>query len=82
MTTQNADEFRTSDLYFAAYLLVAGLQLMRPERMSTGKITFVFDSSISNVEELKLAWFSQTGKVPAMQYANAVKSLKSVCHMP
>lgn len=78
---KNGNEFRTSDLYFAAYLQVAGVQMLRTDRNGTGKVSFVFDTSIANVEELKAAWFNQSGKVPALPYANAVKSLKSVCHM-
>lgn len=79
---QKAEDFRTSDLYFAAYLQVAGVQMVRPERNGSGKVTFVFDTSVSNIDELKNAWFSQSGKVPALPYANAIKALKSICHMP
>jgi len=75
-------EFRTSDLYFAAYLQVAGVIMSRTDRAGNGKVTFIFDTSISNVDELKNAWFSQSGKVAALPYANAIKTLKSVCHMP
>lgn len=74
-------EFRTSDLYFAAYLQVAGVTMTRTERGGTGKVSFIFDQSISNIDELKNAWFTQTGKVIALPYANAIKTLKSVCHM-
>lgn len=79
--SKNANEFRTSDLYFAAYLQVAGVQMLRTERNGNGKVAFIFDTTIANIDELKAAWFNQTGKVPALPYANAVKSLKSVCHM-
>ena len=79
--TQKAEDFRTSDLYFAAYLQVAGVSMQRTERNSSGKLTFVFDTTICNIDELKHAWFSQTGKVAALPYANAIKSLKSICHM-
>ena len=75
-------EFRTSDLYFAAYLQVAGVPMHKTERKPDGKVAFIFDTSIANIEELKAAWFNQTGKVPGLPYANAIKSLKSVCHMP
>lgn len=75
------DEFRTSDLYFAAYLQVAGVAMTRTEKSGTGRVSFVFDPTISNIEELKNAWFAQTGKVSGLQYANAVKALKSICHM-
>jgi hypothetical protein len=75
-------EFRTSDLYFAAYLQVAGVAMTRTERNGLGKVSFVFDSTISNIDELKNVWFAQTGKVAGLPYANAIKALKSICHMP
>lgn len=85
MTTKNAngaaDEFRTSDLYFAAYLQVAGVTMVRTDRNGTGKVSFIFDTSVSNIDELKNAWFNHTGRVPALPYSNAIKSLKSICHM-
>ncbi len=74
-------EFRTSDLYFAAYLQVAGVPLTRTEREPNNKVFFVFDTAVSNIDELRTAWFNQTGRVPALPFANAVKSLKSICHM-
>ena len=72
--------FRTPDLYFAAYLQTAGVEMKRTER-ENGRVFFVFDTSVSNIEELKTAWFNNQGKVAALPYANAIKSLKSVCHM-
>ena len=74
-------EFSTPDLYFAAYLQTAGVQLVRTERYE-GRVYFVFDSSISNIDELKSAWFNNQGKVAAQPYAHTIKSLKSICHMP
>lgn len=74
------NEYRTPDLYFAAYLQTAGVELKGTARESN-RVFFIFDTSISNIEELKTAWFNNTGKVPAQPYANSVKSLKSMCHM-
>jgi hypothetical protein len=73
-------EFRTSDLYFAAYLQTAGVEMKRTDRES-GRVFFIFDTSLANVDELKTAWFNNTGKVPAQPYSQCIKSLKSVCHM-
>lgn len=78
----NSEELRTSDLYFAAYLQVAGVPMSRTDRNGSGKVTFIFDTSLANIEELKAAWFNMTGRVPGLPYANAIKNLKSVCHMP
>lgn len=73
--------FKTHDLYFAAYLQVAGVLLARSERGPNGKVAFVFDPGIGNIPELKDAYFNNTGKIQALPYANAIKSLKAVCHM-
>lgn len=83
MTTkiQKEAEFRTTDLYFAAYLKVVGLPMGRTER-NGGKLTFVFDASVANMDELRHAWISNTGKVAPLHFANEIKSLKSLCHMP
>lgn len=80
--TQSPIEFKTSDLYFAAYLQTAGVEMTGTKRNpDSRKVSFIFDTSIVNVNELKTAWFNQKGKVAAQPYANAIKSLKSICHM-
>lgn len=81
MTTPKKDEFFTADLYFAAYLQVAGAPYKRADRTPEGRVNFVFDATLLSIEDLKEAWFSRKGKVSANDYAYAVKNLKSVCHM-
>lgn len=77
----NSKEYATTDLYYAAYLQCAGAPMLRTDRVGA-RLTFVFDASIVNIEELKTAWYNQSGKVSAQQYASCVKNLKHVCHMP
>ena len=72
--------FRTPDLYFAAYLQTAGVGMVRTDKENS-RVFFVFDVSIANIEELKVGWFNNTAKVPALPYSNSIKSLKSICHM-
>lgn len=80
-TTGNG-EIRTSDLYFAAYLQTAGVPMKTTVRTTdNGKVYFVFDTTIVNIEELKTAWFNNSGKVAANPYAYAIKSLKALCHL-
>jgi len=83
MPVQNgiSPEFKTSDLYFAAYLKTAGASMKRTERSEGGKVMFVFDTSIVNIEELTQGWVNDTGKVSANSFSFNIKSLKSVCHM-
>lgn len=73
-------EFRSPDLYYAAYLQTAGVAMIRTERESNGRVYFIFNTELANMEELKNAWFNNSGKVPALAYSMAVRSLKSLCH--
>lgn len=80
--TENAGEFKTSDLYFAAYLQTAGAPMARHKRNGAGRVSFIFDVTVVNIDELTQAWYSQQGKIPALPFANNIKNLKAICHMP
>jgi len=75
------DGYYTTDLYFAAYLQVAGAPMREPIRQGP-RVSFVFNSDVVNIPELRTAWFNKTGKVAALEYANSIKNLKHLCHMP
>ena len=81
MTNTDQKNFRTSDLYFAAYLQVSGAPFDGTIRETSKRVSFVFKTDLVNIDELREAWFNKTGRVPAIDYANAIKNLKSVCHM-
>jgi len=69
--------FRTSDTYFAAYLLSAEVIMVGME--DSGRVfTFVFESQDPRViKELKTAYFSGYAKVSALAYSQNLKRLKS-----
>lgn len=74
-------EYRTHDLYFAAYLQTAGVPLVRPDREANGrKVAFVFDVSAVNLAQIKNTYYSQSARIPALPFANNIKSLKALCH--
>lgn len=77
---EKSTDFRTPDLYFAAYLQTAGVAMKSTVR-ENGRVYFIFDTSLANIEELKLGWFNKSAKVHALPFADNVKSLKSICHM-
>ena len=77
--TKSKSEFRTPDLYFAAYLQVAGVPMVNTVREGT-RVFFVFDTAICNIEDLRNGWFANTAKVPALTFSNSLKSLKSLIH--
>ncbi len=74
------DELKTPDLYYAAYLQVAGVEMTRTEREGT-RVYFIFDTSVADVESLKAAWINNTGKVAAQPYAFSIRALKSLVFM-
>lgn len=74
-------EFRSPDLYFAAYLQTVGVEMLRADK-EKGRVYFVFDISIANIDELKAGWFNGTGRVLAQSYSHAIKNLKSLVHAP
>jgi len=71
--------YRTSDLYFAAYLRVAGVPFLETQREGQ-RVFFVFEK-MDGIRDLKAQYFNRTAKVPALTYADEVKNMKALTHM-
>ena len=78
-TTIKPRLYKTSDLYYAAYLKVAGVPFLEPQREGS-RVIFVFEDS-DNIHDLKQQYFSRTSKVPALSYADEIRLMKSLTHM-
>jgi hypothetical protein len=70
--------FRTSDLYYAAYLRVAGVEFRGTEK--EGSRTFFLFENSDNMRDLKVQFFNGSSKVAAQPYADAIKAMKSLTH--
>ena len=73
--------YRTSDLYYAAYLKVAGVPYVgiEWEELGNGKKKghFLFEDQGSlAMRDLKTQYFRDTAKVPALSYGQALRELK------
>ena len=70
----------TSDLYFAAYLQSVGCRISKIDKDGTKNI-FTFDDEQKR-ETLKEDYFNEdiNSAVPALKFANNVRSLKTLCH--
>jgi len=75
----NDNKFKTTDLYFAAYLKAAGVQLLETERQRK-KVIFVFDNSLGGVKDLKNQYFNRTAKLAALTYVDEIRAMKSLTH--
>jgi len=80
MDQERDGRYRTSDLYYAAYLKVAGVTFIGTEREG-GRVFFVFESPEAGLRDLKTQYFNRVAKVPAMTYADEIKAMKNLTHM-
>ena len=70
--------YRTSDLYYAAYLKVAGVKLTGTQR-DGGRVYFLFEEAES-MRELRDQYYNRTSKVAALTYADEIKVMKALTH--
>ena len=70
--------YRTSDLYYGAFLRVACVPLLDVQR-ENGRIYFVFENG-PHIKDLKREYFNRTAQVPAMSYADEIRAMKALCH--
>lgn len=75
----NDGNYRTSDLYYAAYLKVAGCLLKGTDREGR-RVFFIFEKS-DLISDLKQQYFNRTSKVPALTYADEIRSMKALTHI-
>lgn len=72
--------YRTSDLYYAAYLKVAGVKLTGTQR-DGGRVYFLFEEADSaSMRELRDQYYNRTSKVAALTYADEIKVMKALTH--
>ena len=80
MTDEKKKGYRTSDLYYAAYLKVAGVKLLGTDR-DGGRVYFLFDEGEgSSLRDLRDQYYNRTSKVSALTYADEIKVMKSLTH--
>lgn len=76
--------YRTCDLYFSAYLCALDYPLVTAEpEMEHGKrkLYFVFRLSRKDLPRLKALFFGGGGTIKALKLVEAIKNLKSLCHV-
>ena len=74
--------YRTSDLYFGAFLSSLDFPLITTEVSSTGdgkKVVFLFNVPEGELPKVKASYFGGTGTVKARKFVDNLRSLKSIC---
>lgn len=70
------NQYETSDLALAAYLILKGLKLISAERLETGRFRFVLDDGNKKAESLSIEFFSSE----FCEYDNKIRSLKKLLY--
>lgn len=73
-----SEKFKTSDLYFSAFLKVAGVRLISTE-VEGRKLYFLFEK-VDTIRDLKREYFNKTAKVPAYDFVEEIRNMKSLTH--
>ena len=71
--------YRTSDLYYAAFLRVAGVKFIETTR-DQGRVFFSFENGES-IRDLKKEYFNRSAKISALDYADEIRSMKAMIHL-
>jgi len=70
------NEYRTRDLYEAAYLVAKGLKVKKVEKVSlSSRCFFVFDNP-EKCRQIVVEFWNKEGSVEPKTYAEAVRNLK------
>ena len=81
-TDKPDNQHRTADLYFAAFLKVAGVPFQGTERKER-QVQFIFENDGSGtIRDLQNEYFARKKhSISALSYADEIKAMKSLTHM-
>jgi len=83
-TGSDSKLYRTSDIYFGAYLCSLDFILEATENAKSStdgsrKMVFVFKVTDEHLRRAKTSYFSGTGTVKARKFVDNIRSLKQMC---
>lgn len=83
MTDKKTQLYRTSDIYFSAYLMSLDVPLVNTENKKGEdggrKVMFVFNVPESGIGRMKASYFGGNGTVRARRFVDNLRNLKSMC---
>ena len=77
--------YRTSDIYFSAFLMALGVSLKAAEKKPGNnggqRVIFVLElNEESDLKRFKSAYFGNTGTVKARRFVDEIRALKQMCN--
>lgn len=74
--------FKTSDLYFASFLIASGITFKGTEKKNDRnkiKTVFILDDNKDEVSKLATGFYSGNADVNVTKFTSTLKNLKSLC---
>lgn len=72
-------KYRTSDLYYSAFLKVAGVTFVETEKEGD-RVFFVFEST-EGLRDLRNQYYNRTAKVVALTFVDEIRTMKNLTHL-
>lgn len=69
------EEYETSDIYLAAFFILAGCKMERERRVGARKY-LIFTNPAGSISELRQAYYTGSAKVSAHDYAQKIIGMK------
>lgn len=79
MAKSKDEPYKTSDLYLSAFLRTAGCNQIKHER-EENRVFFYFEDIEKVIPRLREDFYNGRAKVSALDYANMIRSQKSILH--
>ena len=71
--------FPVSDFYIAAFLICAGLELVRTERVSAGRVVFMLRDKPQRAQMVQ-DFYSHKSQIDPLAYKDSIVNLKALIH--
>ena len=76
---QPTESYPLADFYLAAFLISSGFELLKTERVSPNRVTFVLRDSPRR-EQLVNDFYANKAQVNPLKYKDAIVNLKALIH--
>jgi hypothetical protein len=77
----NSNVFKTSDLYYAAFLKTAGFNLLELKKAENRQKYFIFEDSNGLIRKTQTDYINGDAKVSAKDLIDNIRALKTLINM-
>jgi len=79
-TQTEIKDYATADLYFAAFLIVAGVPIKELVKSNEERRVFFHFKDEGQIDDLKVGYYQRRVKIEALPFTQEIKNLKNQTH--